>query len=123
VTINGLATNDLAGPFVVMHSGNVGHAQDLDNLIRATTFLRDVADLTAVIVGFGARHEDHVALAAQLDADAVRFLPYQPREILAQSLSSAEVHFVASAMVFPATSCPAASTVCSRRAARDRSGR
>ena len=26
----------LAGRFVVMHSGNVGHAQNLDNLIRAT---------------------------------------------------------------------------------------
>jgi len=80
--------------FVVMHSGNVGHAQDLDNLIRATTFLRDVTDLTAVIVGFGARYADHVALAAQLDADAVRFLPYQPRDVLAQSLSSADVHFI-----------------------------
>jgi glycosyltransferase involved in cell wall biosynthesis len=77
-----------------MHSGNVGHAQDLDNLIRATTFLRDVVDLTAVIVGFGARHADHVALATQLDADAVRFLPYQPRDVLAQSLSSADVHFL-----------------------------
>src|SRR6266404_2524406 len=85
--------SDLAGRFVVMHSGNVGHAQDLDNLIRATTYLRDV-DLCAAIVGFGARHADHVALAAQLDEDAVRFLPYQPREVLAQSLSSADVHFV-----------------------------
>jgi colanic acid biosynthesis glycosyl transferase WcaI len=86
--------NDLVGRFVVMHSGNVGHAQDLGNLIRATTFLRDVDELTAVIVGFGARHADHVALATQLDADAVRFLPYQPREVLAQSLSSADVHFI-----------------------------
>jgi glycosyltransferase involved in cell wall biosynthesis len=86
--------NDLVGRFVVMHSGNVGHAQDLDNLIRATTFLRDVDQLTAVIVGFGARYADHVALATHLDADAVRFLPYQPRELLAQSLSSADVHFI-----------------------------
>ena len=42
-----------------MHSGNVGHAQDLDNLIRATTFLRDLDDLRSVIVGFGARHAEH----------------------------------------------------------------
>src|SRR5919198_909232 len=28
--------------FVVMHSGNVGHAQDLDSLVRAATFLRDL---------------------------------------------------------------------------------
>ena len=31
--------------FVVMHSGNIGHAQDLDSLIRAATFLRDLENL------------------------------------------------------------------------------
>jgi colanic acid biosynthesis glycosyl transferase WcaI len=86
--------NDLVGRFVVMHSGNVGYAQNLDNLIRATTFLRDLDDLRAIIVGFGARHAAHVALAERLEADAVAFLPYQPRELLPESLSSADVHYV-----------------------------
>jgi colanic acid biosynthesis glycosyl transferase WcaI len=86
--------HDLADRFVVMHSGNVGHAQDLETLIRATTFLRDVDRFVAVIIGFGARHAEHSALAERLDDDRVRFLPYQPRELLAQSLSSADVHFV-----------------------------
>jgi glycosyltransferase involved in cell wall biosynthesis len=86
--------NGLAGSFVVMHSGNVGHAQDLDNLIRATTFARDLTQLRTVIVGFGARHADLAELAERLEADAVSFLPYQPRELLPQTLSSADVHFV-----------------------------
>ncbi len=86
--------HDLADGFVVMHSGNVGHAQNLDNLIRATTFVRDLDDLRAVIVGFGARHAADVELAGQLEADRVTFLPYQPRELLPESLSSADVHFV-----------------------------
>jgi len=86
--------HDFVERFVVMHSGNVGYAQDLDTLIRATTYLRDLEELRAAIVGFGARHADHVALAERLDADLVRFLPYQSREALAQSLSSADVHFV-----------------------------
>lgn len=86
--------HDFVDRFVVMHSGNVGYAQDLDTLIRATTFLRDLEELRAVIVGFGARHADHVALADRVEADLVRFLPYQSREALAQSLSSADVHFV-----------------------------
>ncbi len=86
--------NGLTGRFVVMHSGNVGHAQNLDNLIRATTFVRDLDDLCAVIVGFGARHAADVALAERLEADRVMFLPYQPRELLPESLSSADVHFV-----------------------------
>ena len=63
-----------------MHSGNVGHAQDLDTLVRATTFLRDLDDLAVVIVGFGARHAEIQSLAARLETDRVRFLPYQPRE-------------------------------------------
>jgi len=84
----------LRNKFVVMHSGNVGHAQNLDSLIRATTFLRDLDDLAVLIVGFGARHDDLVALAKRLDADAVQFLHYQPRDVLPQSLGSADVHVV-----------------------------
>ncbi len=48
----------LVDRFVVMHSGNVGHAQDLDTLVRATTFLRDLDDLAVVIVGCGARRAE-----------------------------------------------------------------
>jgi putative colanic acid biosynthesis glycosyltransferase WcaI len=84
----------LTGRFVVMHSGNVGHAQNLDNLIRATTFVRDLDDLWAVIVGFGARFAANVSLAELLQAERVTFLPYQPREVLPESLSAADVHFV-----------------------------
>jgi glycosyltransferase involved in cell wall biosynthesis len=86
--------HDLADRFVVMHSGNVGHAQNLDALVRATTFLRDLDDLTVAIVGGGARHADLTLLAETLEADAVRFLGYQPREALSLSLSTAAVHVV-----------------------------
>jgi colanic acid biosynthesis glycosyl transferase WcaI len=86
--------NGFDGTFVVMHSGNVGHAQDLDSLIRATKLLEDIDDLSIAIVGGGARHAELVALARELRADPVRFLPYQPRETLAQSLSAADVHVV-----------------------------
>jgi glycosyltransferase involved in cell wall biosynthesis len=77
-----------------MHSGNVGYAQDLDTLVRASTFLRDLEDLEIVVIGSGARHHELVELARLLEADHVRFLPYQPREVLAQSLSAAHVHVV-----------------------------
>jgi colanic acid biosynthesis glycosyl transferase WcaI len=83
----------LTGKFVVMHSGNVGHAQSLETLVLAATFLRDLEDLQIVIVGFGARHATMMALAERVEAD-IRFLPYQPRDVLSQSLSSADVHFV-----------------------------
>jgi colanic acid biosynthesis glycosyl transferase WcaI len=80
--------------FVVMHSGNVGHAQDLDSLVRAATFLRDLDDLQIMIIGTGARHAELVALAELLEADLVRFMYYQSRGVLPQSLSAADVHVV-----------------------------
>jgi glycosyltransferase involved in cell wall biosynthesis len=83
----------LAGKFVVMHSGNVGHAQGLETLVMAATFLRDLEELEIVIAGFGARHASIMALAERVEAP-IRFLPYQPREMLSYSLSSADVHFV-----------------------------
>src|SRR5581483_11171948 len=84
----------LADTFVVMHSGNIGHAQNLDALVRATTFLRDLDDLAVVLIGGGARQAELVALADRLEADHVRFIGYQPREVLSMSLSAADVHVV-----------------------------
>ena len=83
-----------ADKFVVMHSGNVGHAQDLDSLVRAATFLRDLDDLVVAIIGTGARHAELVALAQLLEVDRVAFLYYQSRHVLPQSLSAADVHVV-----------------------------
>ena len=114
----------LDGRFVVMHSGNVGHAQDLDSLIRAATLLRDLDDLTVAIIGGGARHAELVALAGSLDASQVRFLPYQPREVLSQSLSAADVHVGrASRAALPATSFRAGCTASSPSAGRSSSRR
>jgi glycosyltransferase involved in cell wall biosynthesis len=84
----------LAGRFVVMHSGNVGYAQNLDALVRAATFLRDLDRLTIAIVGEGSRRAPLTELAELLETESVFFLPYQPREVLPQSLSSADVHVV-----------------------------
>jgi colanic acid biosynthesis glycosyl transferase WcaI len=81
--------------FVVMHSGNIGHAQNLDALIRSATLLRDVDDLTIALIGDGASREPLEALAESLElGDVVRFLAYQDRLVLPLSLSSADVHVV-----------------------------
>jgi colanic acid biosynthesis glycosyl transferase WcaI len=86
--------HELVDCFVVMHSGNIGYAQNLEALIRAGTFLRDLDDLAIVLLGSGARQAEIEALAARLEVDAVRFFPYQPRDVLPQSLSAASIHVV-----------------------------
>jgi colanic acid biosynthesis glycosyl transferase WcaI len=88
------AGRNLDGRFVVMHSGNVGYAQDLDALIRASTLLRDLDELAIMVIGDGARREMLGALAVRLEASAVSFLPYQPVEVVSSSLSAADLHFV-----------------------------
>ena len=86
--------NGLADRFVVMHSGNIGYAQNLDALIRAGSFLRDLERLRIVLIGSGARLNELVALSGRLETDNVAFLPYQPREGLSESLSAASLHVV-----------------------------
>jgi putative colanic acid biosynthesis glycosyltransferase WcaI len=86
--------HDLHDRFVVMHSGNVGYAQNLQTLVRASTFLRDLDRLRFVVIGSGARQADLVDLAERLEADNFLFLSYQPRELLPQSLSAADLHFI-----------------------------
>jgi glycosyltransferase involved in cell wall biosynthesis len=80
--------------FVVMHFGNVGHAQDLDTLIRATTLLRDLDDLVVPVIGVGARLAELKELARILEADAVQFLPWQAYERRAEPISAADLHVV-----------------------------
>lgn len=80
--------------FVVMHSGNVGYAQNLDMLVRAATFVRDLDDLRIVIIGSGAKKLELMDLAERLETDNVLFMPYQSREVLPMSLSAGDLHFV-----------------------------
>jgi colanic acid biosynthesis glycosyl transferase WcaI len=87
-------TNNLESGFVVMHSGNIGYAQNLDALIRAATYLRDLERLAIVLIGGGARRDELAEMAERLEVDAARFFPYQPRELLSESLSSADIHVI-----------------------------
>jgi colanic acid biosynthesis glycosyl transferase WcaI len=47
-----------------------------------------------VLIGGGARRDELKALAKLLEVDQVVFMGYQPRAVLADSLSSADVHVV-----------------------------
>src|SRR4051812_728732 len=86
--------HELDASFVVMHAGNVGHAQDLDSLVHADVLLAEVQDLETVIIGTGARRVELEQLALGLQAPHVRFLEFQPRAVLSQVLATADVHVV-----------------------------
>lgn len=89
-----LAAHGLAGAFVVMHSGNVGFAQDLDTLLAAAARLRARPEVRLAIVGTGARRAALEDRARVEGLSNVVFIPYQPEERLAETLASADVHVV-----------------------------
>lgn len=80
--------------FVVMYSGNMGLAHTLTPILDAAEALRDQPRIQFVLVGAGARRAELAAAVETRRLGNVRFLPYQPRERLAQSLSAADVHLI-----------------------------
>ena len=88
------ATYHLEDRFVVMHSGNVGANSRLEKLIEAADRLKDYVDIQFVIIGDGIAKARLVHMAQELGLSNVLFLPYQPKEMLRYSLSSADVSLV-----------------------------
>lgn len=83
----------LGDRFVAMYSGNLGLGHDVATVIRAAAILETRCPRALLVfVGDGARRAEAERLAAGLGN--VRFLPYQPRARLAESLSAADVHLV-----------------------------
>jgi colanic acid biosynthesis glycosyl transferase WcaI len=84
----------LAGRFVVMHAGNLGWAQDLETLVRASTLLGDAEELVVALVGSGSRADRLRAMAGSLGTSHVRFLGHQPRERMSEVLAAGTLHVV-----------------------------
>ena len=84
----------LEGKFVVMHSGNMGLTQRLEQLVEVADRLRDHKEICFLLVGGGAAQSELENLIAQRSLTNIRTLPYQPREKLAESLSAADLHVI-----------------------------
>jgi glycosyltransferase involved in cell wall biosynthesis len=78
--------------FVVLYSGNIGRAHDVTTLVEATKLLAPRTDIAFVFQGDGAKRAE-LALATR-GLPNVRFVPYQPREKLSESLSAADLHLI-----------------------------
>jgi colanic acid biosynthesis glycosyl transferase WcaI len=80
------------GHFVVCYSGNMGRAHEYDTLLAAAQALKGHPSFLFLIIGDGAKIEALKAAAAAARLVNFKFLPYQPREKLADSLAAADVH-------------------------------
>jgi colanic acid biosynthesis glycosyl transferase WcaI len=84
---------ELAGRFAVMYSGNLGLSQNLTVVLEVAERMREEA-VTFLLIGDGGAKAKLMAHAAERKLDNVRFLPYQPKERLTESLTAADVHLI-----------------------------
>jgi colanic acid biosynthesis glycosyl transferase WcaI len=85
---------ELAGRFIVCYSGNLGRAHEFDTLLAAAVRLRTNPSIVFLMIGAGAKMESLRRAVNALSLENFRFLPYQPREQLDDSLAAADVHLI-----------------------------
>jgi glycosyltransferase involved in cell wall biosynthesis len=85
---------NLQGRFVIGYSGNMGRAHDIDTFIDAMRRLQYDRRLVFLFIGGGAGRQKLESACRESGITNFRFLPYQARQDLAESLSVADVHLV-----------------------------
>jgi len=81
-------TND---QFLVLHAGNMGAKQGLENVVAAAAHLEQREGIVFLLVGEGSEKENLVQQAKALHLQNVRFLPLQPKDLLPAMLSDADL--------------------------------
>jgi colanic acid biosynthesis glycosyl transferase WcaI len=88
------AGHGLADKFVVMYSGNHSPCHPLDTLLQAANQLQNSSNVHFLFIGGGSEFGKAKAFANQKALSNIDFLPYQPLDKLAETLSSADLHVV-----------------------------
>jgi glycosyltransferase involved in cell wall biosynthesis len=86
------AAHGLTDKFVVMYSGNHSPCHPLDTLLQAAHLLANRSDISFLFIGGGSEFGKAKAFADRHSLKNIAFLPYQPINRLAETLSSADLH-------------------------------
>jgi glycosyltransferase involved in cell wall biosynthesis len=85
----------LTDRFVVMYSGNMGRAHEFGTVLDAAELLQESHPrVVFLFVGGGAQHTTIVGLVEARNLNNVEFRTYQPRAMLASSLSVGHIHLI-----------------------------
>ena len=84
----------LEGKYVVGYSGNMGRAHDFGALFDAAERLSARRDIVFLLIGAGNQRASLEAEVRRRGLGNVCFRPYQPPELLAQSLTVPDCHVV-----------------------------
>lgn len=84
----------LANHFVVGYSGNLGRAHEFKTVLDAAELLRDEPRIAFLVIGGGKNFDELANQARARNLGTFRFLPYQDRSALKQSLSVPDIHWL-----------------------------
>jgi colanic acid biosynthesis glycosyl transferase WcaI len=85
----------LEGRFVVGYSGNLGRGHEFDTVLAAAEQLRNESALVFLFIGGGYKFDALARNVRARNLDAMfRFVPYQDRAVLQDSLAVPDVHWI-----------------------------
>lgn len=80
--------------FVVMYAGNVGDSFGIETLFETVQLLQERDDILFVVGGRGSKLPELKIMCEKAGLPNVRFLPFQPREVLPQMYGSSDLQLV-----------------------------
>jgi glycosyltransferase involved in cell wall biosynthesis len=84
----------LEGKFVVGYSGNMGRAHEFETILEAAAQLGSETDIVFLFIGGGNQKAYLEQETVKRSLTRVLFKPYQDREVLSESLGTADVHLI-----------------------------
>jgi colanic acid biosynthesis glycosyl transferase WcaI len=84
----------LEGKFIAIYAGIHGIAQGLETLIEAARLLHEVPDIHLLLVGDGPKKAELQAIAARQNLPNLTMLAEQPRQVIVDYLSAADVALI-----------------------------
>lgn len=76
---------------IVLHSGNMGAKQQLDNVLHAAERLQAKSEIEFVLVGDGLQKQDLMAEAQRANLHNVKFMPLVPQSELPKLMAAADI--------------------------------
>lgn len=92
--------------FHVVYAGNLGHAQNIEVIIRAAKTLGNYENIKFIIFGKGAQEEEYKKLAKEIGVNNLKFLPIQPYSEVSYVYSLADVSIVSCKKGFGGSAMP-----------------
>jgi len=87
-------SNDLTNHFIVLYAGNIGFSQGLEVILQVAREMSDDPEILFLFVGDGSGRAHLIDVANQYQLTNIHFIPFQPRELLPQVLSCADISIV-----------------------------